>query len=304
MSQKRRRRTLGNETLKLNVAEVRESIAKAQDKQAALVVLQGNEGEIGSHVILDKSVVVGRDPSAELPLQDEGISRRHCQVSYDGDHFVLEDLGSTNGTLLNGERIDGVVRLRPGDRIFLGGCVLKFTNSDAFEVRYHAQMDQLIGTDDLTGLVAKRRFDAAYIRGLDAARALRRSFAVLMLDLDQLKIINDTHGHPIGAHTISEVGRIIGRLVSEHGLACRFGGDEFAAFLPGSDKAQAVAMGETVRKAIVDHHFEKDGVVIKPTVSVGVAAYPDDGRTAEVLLRCADEALYRAKRGGRNRVHT
>lgn len=302
----RRRRTLAPETVKLNVDEVRESIARAQRKQAALVVLQGSESEIGTHVMLDRAVTIGRDPKTELPLQDEGISRRHCRIGFDKDKsaFFIEDLGSTNGTLLNGKRLQATKKLEAGDRIYLGACVVKFTYSDALEVGYHAQMDVLVGTDDLTGLIAKRRFDAAFVRAVDEARRMRKTLAVMMLDLDGLKRINDTHGHPVGAHTIAEVGKIIGQVVSPHGAACRFGGDEFAAFLPKFGKRDGAKVGETIRALVAGHRFEKDGIVVRPTISIGVSAYPEDGATAELLLRHADEALYRAKKTGRDRVRT
>ncbi len=304
----RRRRTLAPETIKLNVDEVRESIARAQRKQAALVVLQGSESEIGAHVMLDRAVTIGRDPKTELPLQDEGISRRHCRIYYERDKqaFVIEDLKSTNGTLLNGKPLTGTKPLEAGDRIFLGACVVKFTYSDALEVGYHAQMDVLVGTDDLTGLIAKRRFDAAYVRAVDDARLTRSTLAVMMLDLDGLKQINDTHGHPVGAHTIAEVGKLIGQVVARHhtGAACRFGGDEFAAFLPNLGKRDGARVGETIRQLVAGHRFEKDGVVVRPTISIGVSAFPDDGATADLLLRKADEALYRAKNTGRDRVRT
>src|SRR5262245_45908732 len=302
----RRRRTLAPETVKLNVEEVRESIARAQRKQAALVVLQGSESEIGTHVMLDRSVTIGRDPKTELPLQDEGISRRHCRIFFDKEKnaFFIEDLRSTNGTLLNGKRLQATKRLEAGDRVFLGACVVKFTYSDALEVGYHAQMDVLVGTDDLTGLIAKRRFDAAYVRAVDEARRVRAPLAVMMLDLDGLKQINDTHGHPVGAHTIAEAGKLIGQVVSPHGAACRFGGDEFAAFLPGLGKRDGARVGESIRACVAGHRFEKDGVVVRPTISIGVSAYPEDGATAELLLRHADEALYRAKNSGRDRVRT
>jgi diguanylate cyclase (GGDEF)-like protein len=309
---KRRRRTLGHQTVKLNVQEVRETIARTREKRAALVVLAGVESDLGTNIVLTGAVTIGRDPTVELPLQDEGISRRHCRIRPASDNpddgFVVEDLRSTNGTLLNGEPLTAPHKLRAGDRIFLGSCVLKFTDSDALEVGYHEKMDALVGTDDLTGLIAKRRFDAAYVRALDTARTAKRPLAILMLDLDNLKQINDTHGHPVGAYTIAEVGRLIGRIVSEPsqlsggGAACRFGGDEFAIFLPGATKRAAVEVGETIRAAILGHRFEKDGVVVHPTMSIGVAAYPDDGKHPELLLRRADDALYRAKRGGRNRV--
>jgi two-component system, cell cycle response regulator len=302
----RRRRTLAPETVKLNVDEVRESIARAQRKQAALVVLQGSESEIGTHVMLDRAVTIGRDPKTELPLQDEGISRRHCRIAFDKEKnaFFIEDLGSTNGTLLNGKRLQATKKLEAGDRIYLGACVVKFTYSDALEVGYHAQMDVLVGTDDLTGLIAKRRFDAAFVRAVDESRRMRKTLAVMMLDLDGLKLINDTHGHPVGAHTIAEVGKIIGQVVSPHGAACRFGGDEFAAFLPKFGKRDGAKVGETIRALVAGHRFEKDGIVVRPTISIGVSAYPEDGATAELLLRHADEALYRAKKTGRDRVRT
>src|SRR5689334_16431122 len=137
-----RSRSLAPETVKLNVAEVKETIAKAQRKQAALVVLQGSESDIGTHVLLDRTVTLGRDTNVELPLQDDGISRRHCRVRLDVDglHYLVEDLRSTNGTLVNGQLLTEPTQLRAGDRIYLGGCVIKFTDSDALEVGYHAQM--------------------------------------------------------------------------------------------------------------------------------------------------------------------
>jgi diguanylate cyclase (GGDEF)-like protein len=302
----RRRRTLAPETVKLNVDEVRDSIARAQRKQAALVVLQGSESEIGTHLMLDRPVTIGRDPKIELTLQDEGISRRHCRIAFNAEKsaFFIEDLGSTNGTLLNGKRVQAPKKLEAGDRIYVGACVVKFTYSDALEVGYHAQMDVLVGTDDLTGLIAKRRFDAAYVRAVEEARRMRAPLAVMMLDLDGLKLINDTHGHPVGAHTIAEVGRIIGQIVSPHGAACRFGGDEFAAFLPNLGKRDGLKVGETIRAFVAGHRFEKDGVVVRPTISIGVSAYPEDGASADLLLRHADEALYRAKKTGRDRVRT
>jgi diguanylate cyclase (GGDEF)-like protein len=302
-----RSKSLAPQTVKLNVAELRESLLTPGRKQAALVVLQGSESDIGSHVLLEGAVTLGRDPRVELPLQDDGISRRHCVVRADADRFILEDLNSTNGTLLNGQLVLEPVKLRGGDRIYLGSCVVKFTESDAVEVGFHAHMDTLVGKDDLTGLVAKRRFDAAYVRAFDDARTTRAPMTVMFLDLDGLKAINDTHGHPVGAFVIAEVGRVLGAVIASNvhgGAACRFGGDEFAAFLPNTRKERGRAVGEEIRSAVAGHRFHKDGVTIKPTLSIGVATFPDDAKDPEVLMRKADEALYRAKKTGRDRVKT
>ncbi len=300
----RRPRSLAPETVKLSVDDVRQSIEEALVKQAALVVLQGAESDLGTHLVLHRSVTIGRDPQAELPLADEGISRRHCRVvpGTDGTGWMVEDLKSTNGTLLNGEPLKRKTQLRAGDRISLGDSIIKFTRADAAESDYHAQLDALVARDDLTGLWAKRRFDAAYGRALETARTTHEPLAILMIDLDGLKAINDAHGHPIGAYTISEVGRLIGDSVGTDGAACRFGGDEFVVFLPGQTRARAKRFAEAIRRRVEKHIFEKDGVVVHPTVSIGLSAFPEDGETADLLMRRADEALYRAKKAGRNRV--
>ena len=297
----RRHRTLAPETVKLNTSDVRDAIARARTKQAVLVVLQGSESDIGSHVLLDRPITIGRDPTVEMTLQGEGISRKHCRISFNGEHYLLEDLKSTNGTLLNSHRVVETQKLEAGDQIYVGAVVLKFTHADAAEVGYHAQMDTLVGTDDLTGLAAKRRFDAAFQRALESAETTKGRVSA-MLDLDGLKQINDTHGHPVGAHTIAEAGKIIGKIINTRGVACRFGGDEFACFLPNLSKSDAKRIAEEIRNAIGNHRFEKDGVVVSPTISIGLSAYPDDGKAFEDLLRKADEALYRAKKAGRNRV--
>jgi diguanylate cyclase (GGDEF)-like protein len=272
--------------------------------RAALLVLQGAEADLGKHIWLDRDVTLGRDPLVELPLADEVISRRHCKVKFGDGGFLVEDLGSTNGTALNGEKIVAPRRLRSGDQVRLGGVVVKFVLADPIEHTFHAQMDERVGTDELTGLVAKRRFDAALDRALEAARTMKTPLSVMMLDMDGLKRINDAHGHPVGGATIAAVGKIIGEVVTPHGAACRLGGDEFVAFLRGLTKPLAVQFGESIRSWVATHKFEKDGVVVQPTLSIGIAAFPSDGKTPEKLLRRADEALYRAKKEGRDRVRT
>ena len=98
--------------------------------------------------------------------------------------------------------------------------------------------------------------------------------------------------------------RIIARHVTAAGHACRFGGDEFSAFLPGYDKSQAAELAEEIRQAVESAGMEREGISLKPTISIGVAAFPADADTPEALLAVADAALYRAKESGRNRVAT
>jgi diguanylate cyclase (GGDEF)-like protein len=137
---------------------------------------------------------------------------------------------------------------------------------------------------------------------LEAAKRGSDSLAILMMDMDGVKRINDTHGHLFGAHAIGETGRLIKRELGEKGRACRFGGDEFSAFLPGHDLDEALAIAERIRVAVQNGGIVKDGVALVPTISIGLASYPESGETLLELITRADEALYRAKRRGRNFV--
>jgi diguanylate cyclase (GGDEF)-like protein len=124
------------------------------------------------------------------------------------------------------------------------------------------------------------------------------------MDMDGVKGINDTHGHHMGAFVIGEAGHVIGSVLGARGFATRFGGDEFAAGLPGLTKEEAIAVAEEMRVAVVAHVYEKDGVRVQPGLSCGVATIPGDGGDAEALFQAADQAMYRAKRAGKNRVAT
>jgi diguanylate cyclase (GGDEF)-like protein len=127
--------------------------------------------------------------------------------------------------------------------------------------------------------------------------------AVFMMDMDGLKKMNDTHGHFVGANSIATVGRRLGGIVqTSNGVVSRFGGDEFSAFVPNADKEQAFAIGEQMRKAVVEQPITRDQITVNPSISIGFAVYPNDGDLLEELTRKADDALYRAKDAGRNRV--
>jgi diguanylate cyclase (GGDEF)-like protein len=126
-----------------------------------------------------------------------------------------------------------------------------------------------------------------------------------MADIDNLKKVNDAHGHLLGEYVVGEIGRIIGELHEEEESrqATRFGGDEYQTILPGFSKKEALEVAEEIRQRVEDHVFEKRDVTVHPTLSLGVATYPEDGETRAALTRAADEALYRAKRAGGNTVH-
>ena len=293
------------ETIRFAHAEgAGEDFARTARRMAALVVVQGDELDLGLHVVCDRPVTIGRDADIELPLRDGSISRKHCVIERDEEsgRWVCRDLGSTNGTRVNGVRMREAVPLAEGDKIFLGASVVKFSYHDAFDVDYHAKLESMVQTDALTGLLSKRGFDSAYAHAVERARAEGQPLGVLVMDMDGLKQINDTHGHEMGGFAIREVAGVLRAVVGSRGETCRYGGDEFMSCLPGLDKAAAQSLGEEIRAAVARHVFDKDGVRVAPTLSIGVAAFPEDGDSTDELFRAADRALYRAKRAGKNQV--
>jgi diguanylate cyclase (GGDEF)-like protein len=271
-------------------------------RRAILTVIR-SRGDLGQHAFVEGPILLGRSPDCGIRLQDLSVSWRHARVTPgEEEEYVLEDLDSTNGTRVNGAPVETPHLLRDGEKIFMGETVLRFSLGDAMDVDFQAEVALLVGTDPLSGLESKRRFDEALEFALRGTRETTGALSVLMMDMDGVKQINDTHGHLFGAHVIGETGRIIARHLDDRGHACRFGGDEFSAFLPGRTKDEACRLAEKIRRAVEGAGMEKDGIPLRPTISIGVACYPTDGSVSVDLVANADAALYRAKRQGKNRV--
>jgi diguanylate cyclase (GGDEF)-like protein len=278
--------------------------AELQKSQHPSLVVVGGP-DVGKRARLERGVEVGRDPTVGFPLSDESVSWRHFRIEDRGaGEWALVDTGSTNGTIVNGERTNEVP-LTPGDRMFAGKTILEFQQQDAIQEGFAAEVERLLSIDDLSGLWVRRRFDTQLSATLAAVqRGTMPVVSVIVMDLDGVKPINDTHGHEMGAFVIGEAGRVIGATLGGRGFATRFGGDEYAVALPGVAKADALVVAEDLRVAVTNHVYEKGGVRVRPGLSCGVSAAPEDANDAASVFRAADQAMYRAKRGGKNRVST
>lgn len=268
-----------------------------------LVVIAGEE--IGRRFLLgDGRHILGRDPDgADVVIQDGTVSGKHALVQIDtrAGRYGLIDLGSRNGTLLNGRRVESGA-LRDGDKVFLGDTVLRFSLHDALEEDYHSHINRLMHIDSLTGLYVRRWFDVEYPKAFERSRRAGEPFCVLMMDMDGLKQVNDSHGHQMGSFCISEAGKIIKDRIAPKGVGCRFGGDEFVAFFRNCRASAGAEVAESIRSAIELFDFAKDGVSVAPTITIGVTGLTDDVAGPEDLTRRADAMLYRGKELGRNRV--
>jgi len=158
-------------------------------------------------------------------------------------------------------------------------------------------------TDELTGLYNRRYFDRHLNVMLNKAQEQDRDVALMILDIDHFKAVNDNHGHDAGDAVLREFAARLKRNIRGVDLACRFGGEEFVVLMPDTDTGQAEAVAERVRQAIAEKPFEIGAArALSVTVSAGVSLNETHADTPESLIKRADVALYRAKREGRNRV--
>jgi diguanylate cyclase (GGDEF)-like protein len=160
-------------------------------------------------------------------------------------------------------------------------------------------------SDSLTGLFNRRYLDATLDREIDRADRAHRSIGIIMLDIDDFKRLNDTHGHHVGDEVLRLVGGLLDRQTRAGDIVCRYGGEEFVLVLPEASLADTQARAETLLAAIRQlRHDVGDGNTASITMSGGVVALPEHGSDAATLLRLADQALYLAKAEGKDRLVT
>ncbi len=270
---------------------------------AHLMVLRGPD--LGAFHRLDgEEFVVGGDPfRSEVVLRDGQVAPAEARIFAGPEgHYFVEPLG-TGRPKLNGEALISARPLRDGDRLALGESLIEYSEPDPLKAQLNEKLYRTLTEDHLTGLLAKPRFDEEFEGAVAAARARGEPLGVIMADVDNLKEINDEHGHLLGEFTVGEVGHILDAVLGgARRRATRFGGDEYQAILPGEDASATFAVAKSIRRAVEEHAFERDGSLVNPTLSLGVAAYPEAGSTTDDLTRAADRALYRAKHAGGNAV--
>ena len=217
-----------------------------------------------------------------LPL--ERLSRAADQVAGGNLDIAVPVSGGGEVSQLTGVFNDMVRRLREG----------------------RTELERLTVTDELTGLANRRYLDDELERELQRHERHKRALAVLMLDVDRFKSLNDTHGHPAGDAVLRQLAAVLQATTRKGDTVARFGGEEFMVILPETPAAGALTLAEKIRTAIEAHSFSIDdkGATVRATASFGLARFPDHGRTADALTEAADQALYRSKQAGRNRITT
>lgn len=285
------------------VSDVARPIPVARTSTDCLVVVYQRDGGAGRSIKLDHLPLrIGRDPSNELVLDDDGVSRRHARIEWRTDRLVLMDVGSTNGTLLNDAELSGIVELRTGDRIQVGSTIFKYLSASDLEAALHEQIFSNATTDALTGLRSKRHMKDELGREFSRARRYNRTFSLLMLDIDHFKAVNDDYGHQVGDIALRGVAGIVLSCLPTDSLAARYGGEEFVVLLLETKLEDAVAIAERIRRAVAELTVTYREVSLQVTVSIGCAEYSHDDESELRLFERADQRMYAAKAAGRNAV--
>jgi diguanylate cyclase (GGDEF)-like protein len=278
---------------------VRAPGAAPRASDASLVFVEG-EAVLGLRVPLAGEVVLGRDAACTVPLPAEDVSRRHARVTPDEGGHLLADLGSTNGTFVNGRRI-ATHRLAAGDRVRLGPFAAAYVAAGDEAGRELEELARLARRDALTGLPNRRALEEELARETARARRAGTALSAVALDVDRFKLVNDAHGHAAGDAVLAAVAARAAAALRAGDVLARIGGEEFAALLPGAELERAAEVAERIRARVAEAPIEAAGRALAVTVSLGCAALAA-GEDGGALLARADARLYEAKRAGRNRV--
>jgi two-component system, cell cycle response regulator len=286
--------------VRLETEDPLDAVERAHQHEPALVMLEGDlPGQVFR--LRPGRQVIGRRPECDIRVRERAVSGIHAEVIRVRDTVTINDLASTNGTLLNGLRIRTPVPLAQGNLLKLGNCVFRYVDS-LLEVEFTETMHARGTTDQLTGAMNKSYLIARLGFAIDTASDAR-PVSIVAFDFDNFKQVNDQYGHAAGDHVLRASSALIAEaFVREGDLFARMGGEEFAIVMPDTSLQRGVEAAEKLRAMFEEWRFAYEGQEIHLTSSFGVCTATSPLEQPEFLLLRADELLYRSKREGRNRV--
>ncbi|MBU3914348.1 GGDEF domain-containing protein [bacterium] len=285
------------------------------------------------------SYTIGRNADCSVVFPNKEVSRNHAVLEWQNQFFIIRDLNSTNGTFVDSKKIEKQ-RLYDGNKIRIGEYFLEFRAIDTSKtpadlglsdtmilekniaqiidkvedpsivrkisdlkssfMEQKEKLTDLAYRDKLTKLYNRGYFDNRLKEEWVRAKRYKRNLSLIMIDIDFFKKFNDTYGHQKGDEVLSTVAAILQNSIRFNDLAARYGGEEMVAVLPETDLEKATIVAEKIRRNVQELVKKEAGV--ETTISLGVACYSVKNDSPEKILKAADDALYRAKEGGRNRV--
>lgn len=250
-------------------------------------------------------VTIGRDASCDVPVFHRSVSRRHCLLHLGSGTATVRDLGSTNGTHLNGRRLVELeeASVAPGNLLRVGDVVLKLLADDDVEADYHRAMQRGVGGDPLTDVGNRRYLEEQLEREMARCERHERSLAVMLVDVDDLKSVNERHGAGAGDGVLRRLAQLLREVCRREDCLCRYDDDAFMVVMPETGLAGARAIAARAQGAV-----ELDDLGLPPdeggsiTVSIGVARWSPIMQAPTELLRAAEAKLAEAKEAGRGGI--
>ncbi len=284
---------------------INRELQKAKEQPACLILIRGNPQGHRYFINADE-MIIGRDPAADISIPDSSISRKHAKITREGSVVKIEDLGSSNGTAVNGKKLEAgnVAKLAKEDLIKLGNSIVKYLPAGEIEIIFYGNLNQAANTDPMTKCFNKGYFLEAIDAEVKRAKALATKLALIFFDLDHFKKVNDTYGHEGGDFVLKEFTNLVrsSGVLKQKDIFARYGGEEFCLMMPMTSIEDAAQIAETIRGKVHAHAFMYEGQRIPVTTSLGVSELRPEFDLPADLIKSADKALYESKQGGRNRV--
>lgn len=271
---------------------------------AYLIVIAGLR--VGTIFRIDRDLVIGRDERADIKVLDDWVSRWHARIRPGASGASVEDLGSLNGTLLNGQKVATAHELQDGDRISVGSTtVLKFTFAAGVDEDFHRRAYDRASRDALTGTHSRQFFDEALRGEISYARRHGSPLALLLVDADHFGAVNGARGRLAGDALLTALARRIESALDADDVLARYDGDAFVVLRRFVSLDQGFSLGLRISSVVADKPVPIEGArePVHLTVSIGLAHFPVPGINEAIqLVAAAESALASAKAAGGDRV--
>ena len=281
----------------------RHSLLQADQHHPYLVIYIGHDSG-RRHKLHRGTMTIGRSSQADITIKDDHISRIHCIIEWMGDTIRIDDQGSTNGIYVDSKAVNQAI-LSNGVPIQLGHSIMKIEHKTEAEIQAEESLLYKASFDSLTGIFNRHHFER--LASMEIAYASRHKLPVgmIMIDIDDFKQVNDQYGHLAGDSILSQFSNIVIENKRTEDLFARYGGEEFIIMPRGEvNKDLMYIQCERIRKAIDAYIFCFDGTNVRITASLGFhlikVEIVDTEKVLQNLIRKADEALYLAKKQGKN----